>query len=360
MQRINRIRRIVTHKKPHLDEIFAIELLRMHGENDFPGVSTAPIEFWEPAMAETRWQDHLADGTLLIGVGNGRFDEHAGQNRERKVGHTASSLVAAALHLKNDQAVQRMLEYVVPDDLQGSAGPFSLATLIVTMYGAYEDDPHFVIDWALVAIRTNFSKQEHFFDETMREYEERANVTKVRRRNGKCAIVSIESDDPQIASLARSKYGNRASVVIQRKSNGQILISANKGHGVKLKDVARLVRMEELKAKGIAGTDSWKDLEVEGTLPQVPEWHYFEVGAMVMNGSNTHPDVPATRLSLEQVTDLVQIALSVEFEPSHESSCLIDECTNRIDPCIFYPLGLLRCRSVRFKEQQRLGQQQVG
>lgn len=352
MQPINRITRIVTHTAPHLDEIFAIWLLRQYGEEQFPGISTAPVEYWDAEMAETSADDHLADGTLLVGVGGGRFDEHPREGSKRKAGHCASSLVAAALGVGEDEALQRMLDYIINDDLHGSNNHHDLASIVVTLNREHPDDPQLVNDWATTAIQALLAHQLRFFEEVRTEYEEKAHVVCARWHRNKLRIVSIESDNLQIVSYARSKHGGRAAIVIVRKSNGQTAIMSNPLMDLKLNDLARIVRVAEQRAKGgQLTTRRWKDLEAEGTIAGAEEWYYQLGGEMLLNGSPTHPEVPPTHLTLQELTELAKIAFSSRvFEPERQETCRAGTCSNSATyPCPWYDFGLARCKTIRFR-----------
>jgi hypothetical protein len=89
---------IVTHVRPHLDEILAILFLRRFGESRFPGVSTAKLVLWDagPLTPDRRpASDYANEGYVLIGVGGSRFDEHATldtdtpSGRVRRISHGA-------------------------------------------------------------------------------------------------------------------------------------------------------------------------------------------------------------------------------------------------------------------------------
>lgn len=349
MQPINRI---VTHTAPHLDEIFAIWLLRRFGKSEFPGVSTAPVEYWKTGMEKRTWQEHHDSGTLLLGVGGGRFDEHPRAGKERKEGQASASLVATALGVINEPALRSLLRYVVDNDLRGGSNPFDLATLVVLLHRRYPHDPDFVINWTLEAITARYEQQAEFLNATREEYQESAAVTNFRGPNGrKLKIVAINSDNLQIPAFARSKLGGYAAVVIVRNSQGNTSIFTNKFYNLRLTDVARMVRWEEqlLRPAGPI-TRNWRELEAEGTVAGAEEWFYFKEGEMLLNGSPTHPDVPPTKLPLERLTELVQVALSPrDFEPTREAQCRAGICTNApASPCPWYAWGLSRCRKVRF------------
>lgn len=349
MQPINRI---VTHVAPHLDEIFAIWLLRHFGEAEFPGVSSAPVEYWEAGMEETNWRDHFAAGTLQLGVGGGRFDEHPRPGRDRKEGHSATSLVATALNVASDEGLKRTLDYVITDDLEGSRNPFSLASLVVTLHRQHPNDPQFVIDWATTAIDALLANQQHFFGETRREFEEKAVITTFRQHGKKRKLAAIETDDLQVPAFARSKLGGYVAVVIMRNSGGQTSILTNKHYRLKLNDLARCVRIEERRTKDESRPSAnWKSLEIEGEVSGAEEWFYFKEGEMLLNGSPTHPEVPPTSLTLERLVELVTVALSDrEFEPTRQEQCREGVCTNSsASPCPWYHWGLSRCRTIRYR-----------
>lgn len=104
--------KIITHVRPHLDEIMAIWLV----ENYWPDRGEVTVEFIDN---NERPDDVDADPDVLyIGVGRGRFDEHRGV-----AGECAASLVWQGLPDKDKmsdeerKAIDKLVDWVRDEDL---------------------------------------------------------------------------------------------------------------------------------------------------------------------------------------------------------------------------------------------------
>ncbi len=97
---------IVTHKKPHLDEVVAAWLLTTFD----PSLKDATFEF--VGYTTDGHNVPTGDNYLAIGVGRGKFDEHG-----LKVGHSCNQLVYQDLMhrglIPNDQYEDKAIEWLV-------------------------------------------------------------------------------------------------------------------------------------------------------------------------------------------------------------------------------------------------------
>lgn len=289
---------------PHIDEICAFWLLQMFGENLFPGVKEAPVEFWSTGGAQlTKTADEfLNEGTLLVGIGGGMFDEHPTADTERKEGRCATTLVAEYLDLEDDPALEFIMDFVRRDDLNGSSSMFDIGSLSRKMYKTCE--PAVVINWASMALDSVYSEQLRFAKEAAEEFGNKAK--KFALKNG-VTVVVIESNNDLVAKFARSKRGGGASVVIQKSTTGNVQIFSNRKSRIRpnMTKVIQFLRLEEQKRKGRVVTLKPEDLRRDGTITGAEEWHYFKKGEMLFNGSLSHPDVPPTNIDLNTIRRIV-------------------------------------------------------
>jgi hypothetical protein len=337
---------ILTHERPHLDEIVATWLLRKFGEQRFPGISTAEVTFTSIrrlAEAGLKPEDYEAQGVLLIGIGGGRFDEHPTLEEERKAGDCATTLVAKELGISDDPSLAKILRFVRAADVEGNASPFDISYVVKLLHAQYPADPHRVIEWALVAIEAKYQEQLRFFTVVKPEFDAKAKVEEIVVGQKHLRIVSIDSDEDGIHKYARSEYGARAAIVVQRRSSGNVAVFGNKQAGVDLREAAKLIRLAEREAKGRELAADDEKLLAEGYAPGAEEWFYHRQGQMLLNGSLTQADVPATRLSLDRIAELVKIGVDpTRLKPLCQStgSCLGDVCD-------WYPWSLARCVKLR-------------
>ncbi|MBM3331647.1 hypothetical protein FJY68_07335 [candidate division WOR-3 bacterium] len=338
---------ILTHERPHIDEIVAIWLLRRFGEQRFPGISTAAVTFTslrKLAEAGLKPEEYEAKGTLLLGIGGGRFDEHPTLEEGRKAGDCATTLVAKELGVSEDPSLAKILRFVRAADVEGNASPFDISYVVKLLHPRHPDDPHRVIEWALVAIEAKYQEQLRFFTVVKPEFDTKAKVEEIAVGKKRLRIVSIDSDEDGIHKYARSEYGARAAVVIQRRAAGNVAIFGNKQAGVDLREAAKLIRLAEREAKrrDPSPSDDPRLLE-EGYAPGAEEWFYHRQGQMLLNGSLTQADVPATRLSLERITELVKVGVDpARVKPLCEST---GRCLGEV--CDWYAWSLARCVKLR-------------
>lgn len=300
------ISKLVTHVNPHADEVFAFWELRTFGKKHFPGVESAPIEFWSNGDVNLQIpeDEHLKQGTLLVGIGGGKFDEHPTINTGRKERECAATLVAKYLEIDDDPALEYLLDFVWRNDLKGDGSMFDIASICRKMYSFLP--PEKVILWTTLGFQAIYREQAQFVQQAVEEYR-KAQVFTVQDGGRSMKIVVIESNDEVVAKYARAARGGNATVVIQRRSTGnvQIFLNRNRHHlPVNLKRVARFIRLKEQKKKGTRLTLNQEILEQEGTVLGAEEWYLFK-GQGLFNGSASHPDVLPTNLPLEEITRIV-------------------------------------------------------
>jgi len=337
---------ILTHERPHLDEIVAVWLLRKFGEQRFPGISTAAVTFTsirKLAEAGLKPEDYEARGTLLLGIGGGRFDEHPTMDEGRKTGDCATTLVAKEIGVSDDLSLAKILRFVRAADVEGNASPFDISYVVKLLHARYPDEPHRVIEWALVAIEAKYQEQLRFFTVVKPEFDAKARVEEIAVGQRRLRIVTIDSDEDGIHKYARSEYGARAAIVIQRRSSGNAAVFGNKQAGVDLREATKLIRLAEREAKGLEFASDDERLLAEGYAPGAEEWFYHKQGQMLLNGSLTQADVPATRLSLDRIAELVKIGIDPgRLKPLCQST---GRCVG--DVCDWYPWSLSRCVRLR-------------
>jgi len=322
-----------THEALHFDEIVAKWLIERFGDKEF--------------------LDRYAPNRILeVGVGGGSFDEHPVINGKRKEGECSATLIAKALRIEEDPSLQKLLRFTLSTDLKGGSQPFDLSYLVKVLHQQFPKDPEKVIEWVTIGIEAKYHEQLQFFKDTKEEFDRAAEIEEVQGPGGRMLkMVSIVSDNGQISKFARSVYGGRAAIVIQKRSSGNIQIFTNKKFGLGLFDVARMIRIEEQQAKRKLITTDWKVLESEGKVEGVEEWFYHLEGQMLLNGSLTAPDVPPTKLSLGKIKRIVQIGVNPQaFEPSRAQLCRAGNCSStKKSKCSWYKWGLQRCRKIRYK-----------
>lgn len=165
MNRIG-IHEIVVHHRPHVEEIGGNWLARKFGEKRFPGIRTAQLVFggmggqlYKNESADEYWEPN---GTLLLGVGAGRLDEHPGPETESKEGKCSFLLLAEALGVDRDPALRPIQMFLANNDLKGGSQPFDIAGITGSLYRQYPDEPEKAIAWVTRILDVKYREQEQF------------------------------------------------------------------------------------------------------------------------------------------------------------------------------------------------------
>lgn len=343
METVKKFWKIVTHRMPHIDEIWAILLLRMFGEKVYPGISQAEIEFCDPGFQEKTAKAFEEEGILLIGVGGGDLDEHAPMNGVRKKGECAATLVAEALGLSEDPALEKVTDYVAKNDLHGGGGYLSLPHTVKLLYEQNPEDPMVAINFATQALMAAYFDQLIFLNEARKEFE-KAVIEHIEVGDNTLTIVTIESDNGLVNKYARSRHGAEAAVVIQKRSSGHMSIFTNRYHKVNLCDVVRMIRLLEQRAKGAVLSRGFT-LKNEGVVVGAEEWYFDKSLRMLTNGGPRATKIPPSKLPLKIVRATVKAGLNEDYFPDGRAViCRAGTCTSReTDPCPLWEFGLPRC-----------------
>lgn len=353
---------IITHQGPHFEEDVAVWLLRKFGETKFQGISTAKIEFWSTGGTTPDGrsaEDYEREGILLLGIGGGRFDEHPSANGERKQDECAATLVAKALGVDDDPALDAILQFALHNDLHGGSGYlFDVARIVKVSQQMGLNSSEDSIVWASLGIETVYQEQKQFLVETAKEFEELAKIQSIPGPFGrKLTMVNVVSDNALINPFARSARGANADIVIQGHKSGHVQIFTNRKSRLIIDDVAQMIRWTEQKIKVDRGilkrfeTTDWNELAAEGRAKGAEEWFYHIGLRALFNGTLTALKVPPTKIPFDDIKDIVRIAMDPDcFELAHSYDCKQGKCVAiRTNPCLWYNYGLHRCRLIRYQ-----------
>ncbi len=150
----------------------------------------------------------------------------------------------------------------------------------------------------------------------------KAKITSIFRGSKELRVVTIQSDNPSFAALARNReHGRNAAIVIQKNEGGRTLIFTNNRFFLKedIKQIAAAIRFEEQvimnRGKKEELIIDFNILSQPGHLLLVPNWYFQKEenrgGGKLLNGSFTSPDIPATRISLERIREIVEKVLAL-------------------------------------------------
>jgi hypothetical protein len=310
-----RFTEIAVHENPHLDEIVACYLLMREGERIFPGVRKADIVVWgENGDPDGKSIDRcLAEGTIPVGIGGGPFDEHVEGGGERRENHCCATLVADYLGVRDDCRYSKLLRFTLSTDVGPAKHEFDLSSLVKIAYKSLPEGgdsiawTRKVMETVMWHLENIVRTQQAFLRSEVIPHE----TIELRRGGRTITMVAVETANREFHRWAMSWRGREAGIVVRRDPESQttqILTSDRISRHLKLGDVIARLRYEELLRRGVRH-DKVPDIErlrVAGTITQVPEWHGDERLCAIFNGTSTHPDVPKTQLSLEEIVAIVR------------------------------------------------------
>lgn len=346
------VKSIVIYPRPHTDTIAAILLLKEYGEEKFPGIKNAQVEFiTKPPEGKTAL-DFEEEGKILIDLGGGRFDHH---RDGKKVGNDcAATLVAKELGIDQNPELKLILEYCVRDDIEGkgtiSTDPidraFGLSGLIMNLIRTYPEEPKKVLEITLPIFRAHLLEQKKRAIVLPKQWEELKKAGKTKEfsvlQNKKAVkIVMIESGDQSIVGFLRAQKG--FDVVVQRLDSGHTNLVTRQWRKVNLHDVAGMLRVAEARRKkAVLKIKSAEELFRPQRLEGLEEWYYDTTANSIQNGGVSPEGITPTRLSLDDIKKILEAGLNPNYfnDQCPRSRCLMEDC-----PLFEYHLP--RCRKIR-------------
>jgi hypothetical protein len=361
------ITKIITHNRPHADELVALMLLKKfpQGEEKFSGVSTAEVSFLTTGELPNGQTAKDFPDTVFLGCGGGDFDEHATSQKGRTEGECCATLVAKYLGINMDPALQKILTFIKSEDLKGSVVKNELPTIIKLLHSFYKDEYFKISKWvedAYYAIYNNeldkwnsikeesnrelvwkemkgkwqrptlenilellkgndykdiiwwekfvndaIDYQKSRFIEAQDEFKNKAVISDMQTKGGQMIRVCfVNSDNEEMNKYARS-IGMH--VVLQINSRGNCLIMTDRKKKIDLSYSFVLIRMaEQYYRDGIKMKDQ-NILSKEGFVDGIPYWYLFKTKEMGFNGSLTTTDVEPTKIPHNKLFELLKEGL---------------------------------------------------
>ncbi|KPJ84937.1 hypothetical protein AMJ57_05000 [Parcubacteria bacterium SG8_24] len=264
---------ILTHLRPHLDDVCGIWLLRRY----LPGSRDASIGF----ISTNEKVDQTDEDTIHVGVGRGRFDEHKGDQ-----GSCAASLVLAFLEQEvglpdgDRPALRRLVDWVLKEDTgQLNTMPhreFSVPVILKSYYEIRENDSLAVTELGFEILDALFAAQRSLV-ELEEDWKKRIEFDSSYGRG-----VGLVTDAREVDSYA---YSRGFDLVVYANAAGTYHnVKARTGSGIDL----------------IALRDKLKEREPEAG------WYFHHSGLMLICGGLLAPDVKPSRLTVEEIVGLIK------------------------------------------------------
>lgn len=306
------IHTIVTHVRPHLDELAAIWALRQFGEKKYPGADKAKIVWFDPAehlddRSEAQW---LGDGYLFLGVRGGEFDDHP---HERFPDDCVFTLLLRALGLYEDPTLDELVYHVLSEDRNGAPHALHVAQIIKHLHRGVDFDD--VRKFAEMALTATWERQKLIL--AVRDVVGRPENLQIvcnEATGREFVLCVVEHDSEEVSVAARDKRnGPNAALVVQRNSRGHIYISSSHRQGVC--DITPLVielrsAEQELQHFG----PQVEDIEQLGGDGMFLGWYHQRQAAAAFCGSLTSPHQSASKIDLGEIRKMAAWFLET-FEP---------------------------------------------
>ena len=314
----NLYKKIVLPTRTQPDTLVAIFILKKFGEEKFPGIKEAEIDFWQMVPGSETEETLDKKGVLLIDLGGGRFDHH-----DKKPQTTASDLITNYLGIDEDVSLVKLLEYARRDDFFGkgtiSNDPidraFGLSTLVAALNKSLVKNPGRVVDIVMPILVAHHNEETRRTKELPQEFETKlksgeAQIFEVKQRDKNLKVVVITSESGSLAGYLRSQDGGKFDVVAQWLPSGHVNILTRPVKRIDLRSLAALIRVEEATRAGREFNMSAREFAKFGRIKEIPEWYYDPATNSIQNGGLNPKEVPPTKISSADFKKVLELGLS--------------------------------------------------
>ncbi len=350
------ISRIVTHLRPHADELVALMLLRTfkQGEEFFPGIMQAKLEYMATGLISEGKTTLDFPDTVFLGCGGGIFDEHSTFKTDHKIGSCCTTLVAEKLGVLKEKGLERILFQVLREDEVGAKVKHEIPSIIKLLHNKYPNEPEKVATWTVEAYEAVYKHDllnkiyvqepitfEHVFSILQKQNSAKAIEWKsigdgaidyqnqrfqeagiyfnthaqIENLNipeiGNIKIASIITDNEETNRAARFKG---VSVLIQFNTRGNCAIFTDYKKKLDLTNTFVMLRLAEQSYRGSVEIKDTHLLSKEGFTEGIPYWFLFHTRQMGFNGSLTTSDIPPTMIPHEKIINIVKQGLLTKFQ----------------------------------------------
>lgn len=305
---------ILVPTRPQPDTIVAIFLLKTFGGERFPGIENFKVEVNPDAPAES-FEELTAKKIIPLDVGGGPLDHHGTES-------CTSELVADLLHIRDNPAIARLLEYAKRDDAFGkgtsSSDPidraFGLSGLIASLNKQYPGEAHKIIQIVLPLLEAHYRASQEHHVELPVEVEKKKKSGEyteafVHQGGMRLKIAFVVSDKPSMVTYLRSYKGPHADVVVQKnEGRNRVCIVTRQERHVNLSAVAALIRLREAELRDIPLPEKSAYWAEDGKIDELGMWYVDPATTSILNVGAPEAD---TRIPWEELQRLVRRGLEV-------------------------------------------------
>ena len=283
------IKLLVAHENPDMDAIAAMWLFKRFGESGFDGAEYYFVHAGDRVDSETMMAKSVTEDEIVhVDTAMGRFDHHQPGNtlRDSATLRVYAYLCEKFQDLNQDEALKRVVDFVNETDHFAS------------YYWPEVDNDRYM--FMMEEILSGLRSSEHFTDREVVEfgmlcYDGVYTSMKIR--------VKAEEDLRDKSSEFESMWGR--GLAIENKNDEVIKLGQKKGYVVVVRkdEVNGAIRIKTAPDEAISLKHIYeqiKKLDTEGT------WYYHPSGHMLINGSRKHSGQIPTKLTLQEVVDLIK------------------------------------------------------
>jgi hypothetical protein len=283
------VKLLVTHENPDMDAIGAMWLFKRFGGRAFDGAEYYFVHAGDLVDSGTLTAKEIAEDQVVhVDTGMGEFDHHQPDNKlhDSATLRVYTYLTEQTSELKNDMALQRVVGFINETDHFAS------------YYWPEPDKDRYI--FMLEEILAGLRSSEHFTDREVVEfgmlcYDGVYTSMKIR--------IKAEEDLKEKGQSFDSRWGK--ALAITNKNDEVVKLAQKRGFVlvVRKDEVTGAIRIKTAPDPTISLKDVYieiKKLDGEGS------WYFHPSGHMLLNGSRKNVGQVPTKLTLEQVVELVK------------------------------------------------------
>jgi hypothetical protein len=224
---------------------------------------------------------------------------------------TSGAANAELFWLRKMPALKGILTFAQKVGAKACGNPFEPHAIAATIQAHPQFGYTVARQWGFATLDILYRQSRDFNEIAAKDFKQAQKRTVELIDGRKISVVIADSDSLEFSRYARSSFGCKAGVVLTRNSAGNVAITSNTQLKLDFSSVVEMLRIQELRKKGLPVPSDRALLRGESAIPNCSEWYYFANGRMVLNGSTTKTR-PPTALSLATITGIVFAGLGVK------------------------------------------------